>query len=296
MILVGNQRGGARDLARHLMKDENERVVVHDIRGFASNDLLSAFQESQAVSRGTKCRQHLFSLSLNPPKNADVAPEDFEDAVARAEKSLGLTGQPRAIVFHEKEGADGQVRRHAHAVWCRIDVENMKAVQLSFTHRKLQDVARDLYRDHGWHMPRGFVRHEFRDPRNFSLAEWQQCKRAKRDPAKTKEIFQDAWAVTDSRVSFAHALRAHGFVLARGDRRGAVAVDYKGETYAVSRYVGINAKQMRARLGSLSILPNVHTAQKKAVEDVQNRLDELRQTEERQKADAKTRWMDKQAL
>lgn len=295
MILVGNQRGGARDLARHLMKDENERVVVHEMRGFASDDLLSAFQESQAISRGTKCKQHLFSLSLNPPKDADVTPEDFEDAVARAEKSLGLTDQPRAIVFHEKEGADGQIRRHAHAVWCRIDVENMKAVQLSFTQRKLQDVARDLYRDHGWHMPRGFVRHEERDPRNFSLAEWQQCKRVERDPAKTKEIFQDAWAVSDSRVAFAHALRAHGFVLARGDRRGAVALDYKGEAYSVSRYVGIKAKQMRDRLGDLSTLPDVSAAQREAAQDIQTRLKALRRDEERRKADAEARRMDEQA-
>lgn len=294
MILVGNQRGGARDLARHLMKDENERVVLHDMRGFASDDLLSAFQESQANSRGTKCKQHLFSLSLNPPRDADVTPEDFEDAVARAEKSLGLTDQPRAIVFHEKEGADGQVRRHAHAVWCRIDVENMKAVQLSFTQRKLQDVARDLYRDHGWHMPRGFVRHEERDPRNFSLSEWQQCKRAERDPAKTKEIFQDAWAVSDSRVAFAHALRAHGFVLARGDRRGAVAVDYKGEAYSVSRFVGIKAKQMRDRLGDLSTLPDVSAAQREAAQDIQTRLYELRREEERRKADAEARRMEEQ--
>ena len=182
----------ARDLARHLLKDENERVVVHDMRGFASNDLLSALQESQAISRGTNCKQHLFSLSLNPPADADASEADFEDAVSRVEQALGLSKQPRAIVFHEKEGTDDQIRRHAHAVWCRIDVENMKAVQLSFTDTKLQSVARDLYRDHGWKMPRGFVRHEERDPRNFTLAEWQQCKRAKRDPAKTKEIFQDA--------------------------------------------------------------------------------------------------------
>lgn len=288
MILVGNQRGGARDLARHLLKDENERVTVHDIRGFAANDLLGAFQESHAISRGTKCKQHLFSLSLNPPKDADASPEDFEDAVARVEQSLGLTNQPRAIVFHEKKGADGQTRRHAHAVWCRIDIENMKAVQLSFSHSKLQDVARELYRDHGWQMPRGFVRHEERDPRNFSLSEWQQCKRAERDPAKTKEIFQDAWTVSDSSVAFAHALRAHGFVLARGDRRGAVAVDYKGEAYAVSRYVGIKAKQVRERLGDLTALPDVATAQNEAVKDVQTRLDELRREEQRRKSEEQT--------
>jgi hypothetical protein len=275
MILVGNQRGGARDLARHLMKDENERVVLHDLRGFASNDLLGAFQESHAISRGTKCKQHLFSLSLNPPKDAVASPEDFEDAVARVEKSLGLTNQPRAIVFHEKQGADGQTRRHAHAVWCRIDIENMKAVQLSFSHSKLQDVARDLYRDHGWQMPRGFVRHEERDPRNFTLSEWQQCKRAERDPAKTKEIFQDAWAVSDNRTAFAHALRAHGFVLARGDRRGHVAVDLHGEAYAVSRYVGLKAKQVRDRLGAPDDLPSKEEAHRTAAKRTTERLVEL---------------------
>ena len=30
MILVGSQRGGAKNLALHLMKDENEHVAVHE--------------------------------------------------------------------------------------------------------------------------------------------------------------------------------------------------------------------------------------------------------------------------
>ncbi|MEL6999795.1 MAG: relaxase, partial [Pseudomonadota bacterium] len=139
MILVGNQRGGARDLALHLMKDENESVVVHDLRGFVGNDLMSAFRESQAISRATRCRQHLYSLSLNPPPDAIVDPEAFEAAIDRAEARLGLTGQPRAIVFHEKQGLDGEIRRHAHAVWCRINPDSMTAVHLPHTKRKLQE-------------------------------------------------------------------------------------------------------------------------------------------------------------
>lgn len=277
MILVGNQRGGARDLARHLMKDDNERVTLHDIRGFASDDLLSAFQESQAVCRGTKCKQHLFSLSLNPPQNADVSDTDFEDAIGRAERALGLEGQPRAIVFHEKIGDDGKLRRHAHSVWCRVDVEHMKAVQLSFTKTKLQNVARDLYRDHGWQMPRGFVRHEERDPRNFSLQEWQQCKRAKRDPAQMKEIFQDAWAISDSGAAFSNALEAHGLILARGDRRGHIAVDHDGEAYAVARYAGLKAKQVRDRLGASDALPSKDDARQIAAQRTSDRLKELQE-------------------
>ena len=278
MILVGNQRGGAKNLALHLLKEENERVQVHQVRGFASDDLQSAFQESYAMSRATKCKQHLFSLSLNPPHAAELSKQDFEDTIDRAEKQLGLEGQPRAIVFHTKNG-----RTHAHAVWSRINVDEMRAVQLSFTRRKMQNLSRDLYHEHGWQMPHGFVRHEARDPRNFTLAEWQQCKRAGRDPKKTKEIFQDAWAISDSKAAFANAIQAHGFVLARGDRRGHIAVDHNGEAYAVSRYTGVKARQVRDRLGPPDGLPNKAKAHEIAAERVKTRLVELR-TQEEQKA------------
>ena len=274
MILVGNQRGGAKDLALHLMKDENERVQVHEIRGFVGNDLMSALRESYAISKATRCKQHMFSLSLNPPKEADVSTEDFEAAIVKAEERLGLTGQPRAIVFHEKYGDDGQLRRHAHAVWCRIDTEKMKAVQLSHSHNKLQEVARELYIEHGWNMPRGFLGKEHRNPRNFTLEEWQQAKRAGKDPKKIKGTFQDCWAVSDSRASFAHALQEHGYFLAQG-RRGHVAVDYKGEKYAISKWVGIRAKQVPAKLGEANHLPTVDQAHAKAAGMVTGRLKEM---------------------
>jgi hypothetical protein len=285
MILVGNQRGGAKDLALHLMKDDNERVVVDEVRGFASDDLASAFQESYAMSRGTRCKQHLYSLSLNPPKEESVDRDVFRDAVDRAEQRLGLQGQPRAIVFHEKRGRDGEVRRHAHAVWCRIDTENMKAVQLSFTKRKLQDLGRELYLEHGWQMPRGFVRSQKSNPRNYSLAEWQQAKRAGKDPEKLKAMFQDCWAISDSQATFSHALRERGYILARGDRRGFVAVDHNGEAYAISRWTGFKAKQVRARMNAPDALPDTGTAHREASKIVTDRLREL-QAEQKRKEQA----------
>ncbi|MFZ2168763.1 MAG: hypothetical protein WAW61_03895, partial [Methylococcaceae bacterium] len=63
MILVGNQRGGAKNLATHLLKEENEHVEVHEIRGFASQNLAAALKEADAISRATRCKQFLFSLS-----------------------------------------------------------------------------------------------------------------------------------------------------------------------------------------------------------------------------------------
>ncbi len=159
MILNGNQRGGAKDLALHLMKDENDRVEVHQLRGFLSSDLMGALNEMYAISQGTRCKQFMYSLSLNPPKDGVVSISGFESAVERAEKRLGLEGQPRAIVFHEKEG-----RRHCHVVWSRIDINTMTARRMSHDREKLTDLSREFFMEYGWKMPKGIEKRGERSP------------------------------------------------------------------------------------------------------------------------------------
>jgi hypothetical protein len=69
MILKGSQRGGPRHLAAHLLNDkDNDHVTIQDVRGFVSGDLQGAMAETLAVAKGTRCRQPVFSLSLNPPQ------------------------------------------------------------------------------------------------------------------------------------------------------------------------------------------------------------------------------------
>ena len=173
MILKGKQRAHGRQLGTYLLKiDQNEHVEVHELRGFMSHDLPSALSEIDAVSKGTRAQQPFFSLSLNPPQTERVSTKAFEAAIEQVEKKLGLEGQPRAIVFHEKEG-----RRHAHAVWSRIDTKQMKAINLPHYKIKLRDVSRSLFLEHGWTMPPGLIDREDRNPLNYSLAEWQQARR-----------------------------------------------------------------------------------------------------------------------
>jgi len=281
MILVGNQRGGGKALALHLMKDENELVQIHELRGFASDNLVSALLETYAISRATQCSKYLYSLSLNPPKGENASIKDFEAAIDMAEKRLGLTGQPRAIVFHEKRDTYGELRRHAHCVWSRIDINTMKAIQLSFDHPKLMEVSKELFIKHDWTMPKGHLNQEWTDKRNFSLAEWQQSKRVGKDPKAIKRTFQDVWAISDSQTSFANALEGQGYILAKGDR-GHIAVDYKGEKYAISKWVGIKAKQVRAKLGEADCLPTIAQAHQLATNSVIDRLSELRAEQERE--------------
>jgi Ti-type conjugative transfer relaxase TraA len=254
MILNGNQRGYAKELALHLMNEENEVVSLHELRGFLSPDLMGALNEAYAISRGTRCQQFLYSLSLNPPHEAEVSIEEFEATIERAEKQLGLDGQPRAIVFHEKNG-----RRHCHVVWSRIDIEKMKAIQMSHDREKLTSLSRELFLEYGWDMPRGLKERGARDPLNYDHAQYQQANRVGKDPAQIKADIQAAWNASDSRKALEHALSERGYYLAQGDRRGFVVVDEHGEIYSLPKQLpkGINTKQVRELVGDEKDLPKV---------------------------------------
>ncbi|MCU7829163.1 MAG: relaxase/mobilization nuclease domain-containing protein [Candidatus Thiodiazotropha sp. (ex Myrtea sp. 'scaly one' KF741663)] len=268
MILKGSQRSGGRKLADHLLRaDENEHVELYELRGFMSDDLHSAFNETHAVSKGTRASQPFFSLSLSPPPAELVPIETFEAAVEQIERKLGLNDQPRAIVFHEKEG-----RRHAHVVWSRIDTGQMKAINLPHYKLKLRDVSRNLYLEHGWKMPPGLMDRRNRNPLNFSREEWQQSRRAGLHPKEIKRAFQECWANSDNRKAFAQALLSKGFVLARGDRRGYVALDYRGEVYAVAKYAGVKTRDVRKRLGDPKELPSIERAKGQISSDMTERL------------------------
>lgn len=261
MILKGSERGGPTQLAAHLLNTrDNDHVELHDLRGFVANDLFGAFKEIQAISLGTKCRKFMFSLSLNPPDNEDVPISVFEHAIEEIENKLSLIGFPRAIVFHEKQGPQGY-RRHAHCVWSRIDGDRMRAVNISYYKRKLTEISRSLYLQYGWQMPPGFVRKEDSNPLNYIHSEHHQAKRIKRDAKELKRIFVECWQRSDSKTAIASALKEHGLILAKGDRRGHVAVDADGEIYAISRWVGIKAKEVRTVLGAPNDLPSVEEAQ-----------------------------------
>lgn len=275
MILKGSQRGGDRQLAAHLLNaQDNDHVTLHELRGFIADDLRGALAEAHAVSKATQCKQFLFSLSLNPPKHAACHIDDLMDAVERAEQTLGLSRHPRAVVLHEKEG-----RRHAHVVWSRINSEEMKAVHLPFFKKRLNGLAKELYLAHGWDLPDGLRENGWKNPLNFSLAEWQQAKRIGLDPREIKQQFKDAWHYSDGLKAFKGALDDRGYFLARGDRRAFVAVDLHGEVHSVARLAGVKSKELAERLGNTDALPSVGDVRaaiaERASREMRSRLLEL---------------------
>lgn len=253
MILKGSQRGGARRLAAHLLNTkDNEHVEIHEIRGFMADTLREALDEAHAISKGTRCKQFLFSVSLNPPETEDVPVSVFEDAIDRIENKTGLEGQPRVVAFHEKNG-----RYHAHAVWSRIDPEKMKAINLPYFKNRLHELSKSLFLEHGWKLPRGMIDRTQRNPLNFTREEWHQAKKWDERPEMTRRALQECWASSETKKAFERALERQGFYLARGNRRGFVAVDWRGEVYSLSRCTGVRKKALTARLGEPHALPSV---------------------------------------
>jgi len=214
MIIKGNSRSGASDLARHLMRaDTNELVSLLEVRGTAADDLLGCFREFEGVAAGTRCAKPLYHANIDPARDYVMTDAQWAHAVDELETELGLTGQPRAVVKHIKFG-----REHLHVVWSRVDADRMRAIPDSFNYRKHEAVSRRLEVAFGHGKVQGVhVDKEIDAPRpeaEFTTAEGQQAERSGLDPREIKAQVTALWRQTDSAQSFVAALKSEGYVLA----------------------------------------------------------------------------------
>lgn len=265
MIPKGNQRGGGRQLATHLLNAfDNERVELLELRGSVAKDLHGAFHEWYAQSKATKASKYLYSLSVSPDlAKYDLNREQYLDFIARTERSLKLVGQPRAVVFHVKNG-----REHAHVVWSRIDVEAGKAVPISHDRLKLRAVVQEFARDHGLPLPEGMRKNGRKErfdeqAKQSNLAEKQQEERSGLSKEERMAVIREAWESGDPRRFF-NALEEKGLFLARGDSGRYVVVDLAGEIHSLYRQIeGMRTKEIKDFLAAdypLDKLPDAESA------------------------------------
>ena len=262
MVIKGQSGAGARRLAVHLMRtDTNERAEVMELRGVAAEDLQGALSEIDAVATGTRCQKPFYHASINTRADERMSDAQRMQAIDRLEQELGLVGQPRAVVLHEKEG-----REHCHIVWSRIDLERMAAISDSHNYRKHEIVARDLEREFGHQRVQGaHIEREGqpRPARTPSHDEMQQAERGAARPQDAKAQLTGIWQRTATGQEFRAELEQAGWLLARGDRRDFVAVDRSGGTHSLARRIeGAKAADIRARMADLdpAMLPSVAEA------------------------------------
>ena len=293
MIPFATSRGLGQDLATHLQNaQENERVEVAQIRGAACRDLHGAFAEWEFQADAlTRCQKYLYSLSVNPdPAQGRLTREQYLDYIDRAEEQLGLAGQPRAVVFHIKNG-----REHCHVVWSRIDAQQGKAVHLAYDKQKLMMVTREFAREHGLALPKGYER-AGESGRQATLYEMHQQRETGISKQERMDQITEAWRTADSAKAFVGALAERGYILATGNRPYLV-VDLYGHVSALPRMIGdrqVRAKDVQAFLQDaypVSSLPSAeeakdlaakHRAALKEFEIVENRAAQINLLAKRQ--------------
>ena len=232
VIPFASQRRNGQDLATHLMNThDNEHMELAQVRGAVAQDLHGAFAEWEAQAAAlTRCRNYLYSLSVNPdPSHGQLSREQYLAYIDLVEEQLGLSGQPRAVVFHVKEG-----REHCHVVWSRIDVQAGKARHLAFDHDKLMMATRQFAAEHGIKLPKGYYNDE---PGNqLSLYEKVQQDQTGLSLEERKAVVTDLWRRCDSAAAFVSALAENGYILATG-KRPFLLVDLYGHVNALPKLI-----------------------------------------------------------
>jgi relaxase-like protein len=262
MIIKGTSCAGARRIFIHLTRvDTNERVEVRELRGVVAEDLRGALQEMEAVGAGARTAKIFYHASINTLAVERLTDEQRAHAIDRLEAEMGLSGQPRVVVVHDKKD-----REHCHIVWSRIDLDRMAAISDSHNYRKHEQVGRELEREFGHKRVQGA--HVERDgkerpARTPSHAEMLQAERTGVSPAAAKALMTELWRETDSGKGFQEALETKWWVLARGDRRDFVAIDSEGGLHSVARRIeGAKAADVRQRFADIdpASLPSVAEA------------------------------------
>lgn len=251
MIIKGGSVAGGARLAVHLNRtDTNERAEVREIRGTAAEDLRGALLEMEAVAAGARTTKPFYHGSINTRENERLTDQQRAYAIDKLEATLGLTGQPRVVVVHEKEG-----REHCHIVWSRIDLDRMAAISDSHNYRKHEEAARALEKEFGLERVQGaHVEREGKDRpgRTPSHREMLQAERTGISAQDAKELMTGIWNTTKNGKEFQAALGEKGWLLARGDRRDFVAIDPTGGVHSIARRVeGAKAADVRARFADI---------------------------------------------
>ncbi|MBY0564858.1 MAG: relaxase/mobilization nuclease domain-containing protein [Hyphomonadaceae bacterium] len=266
MIIKGKSRGGPKQLETHLQRvDTNERVEVLEKPATAAT-IGDAFGEWQTIAEGTRGRYGLYHANIDPDASYSMTAAQWTRAVDLLERELGLDGQPRVVVLHEKND-----RQHIHVVWQRTDIDTMTLLSDSNNYDAHKRVARALEKEFGHE---AVVTKPAEERAPISHAEWQQAERSGHDPRAFKDQVTALFHASENGAALQKTLDDHGLIVAQGDRRDFVIVDQAGEVYSLARQIkGMTAKDLRGFMADVDAdaLPTV--AEAKALQELRPALE-----------------------
>ena len=262
MIISGGSRCNWRFFSKHLMKlTENDYVRVAEIRGLASDNVLDAFREMDALASGTQCKNFFYHANINPREDEHLTADQWDQAVDELEKNLGLEGHSRFVVEHEKLG-----RTHRHVIWSRVDVDTMTVVSDSRNFARHEKTARELEKAFGHEPVQGVHGRDTMERRPPRRAKNWETFRGHKSGVKPETVTREVtalWHESDSGKAFAAAVAERGYILCKGDRRDFCLIDPAGNEHSLARRIdGEKAASVRARLSDIDrdALPTVPEA------------------------------------
>lgn len=269
MIIKGGSRANPSQLARHLLRrDQNELIFLLQCDSSPTGNLREAFADMQLLTAGTRGTKGLYHAQISPDSRYTLSREQWERSADVLEEELGLKGQPRTLVFHQKKG-----RTHLHVVWARTDLESMTLRSDSRNYDAHERASQRLEIEFGHEPTPG--RHAKRDPTKerptaaFNHAAWQQFERTQIDPRDLKQSLTELYHHCETGLAFKAALEHHGYQLASG-KRALLVVDPRGGTHSLARQVeGVRAAEIRGKFNDLgpASLPTVEEAKERLPRD-----------------------------
>ncbi len=275
MIPKSSQRSDASGLAAHLLNaHDNEFVEVMFLQGGIADDLTGWAREKEASFLAlTKGQNPFYHVQISPDFRQAWNDDLTFDFVSRILSGVGLEGQDHALVRHIKQMPDGISREHFHLVVSRLDINECKAIPISFDHIKLQYITRDFARNHDLQLPPGYYNFDDRAKQTYrqqTLFEKKQVDRGLPSRKEHQEIVTPLWEGRVSPKGFIKALEYHGYMLAFGRRP--VVVDIHGTEHSLAKLIDLKeagVAAVREYLGEIyneEDLPSVEDAKKTALE------------------------------
>jgi relaxase-like protein len=263
MIAKGNLHGNGGNLARYLMvAGRGETVEFVEARGTDTfgRDPVEAFETLQLIAeQNTRSTKPFFHVQNRLPADEELTREQWMRIADREEKRLGFEGQPRIVTFHIYDNGE----RHMHIGWCRLDLEEMRAIDPGLYKNHLKQLARDFERDFGLRELDGTRKPEDR-AKAPGRAEEEESRRLGTNVREIRTAILDCLERADGGKGFKAALEERGFVLANGDRRDCfVVIDQAGGHHPLNKKLtGLTLAAMRDRMADLdrSQLPSVDQA------------------------------------
>ena len=163
---------------------------------------------------------------------------------------LRLIGHARFIVEHHKKD-----RTHRHVIWLRIDVNRMRAVEMTDDYEKHQATARQLELELGLKRGQSVLGKDRTKTRPSRRPQSWETFRGNKTGVNPHELAQKITAlyeVSKNASEFAEALKCAGCQLVQGDRTICL-VDSAGHVHSLARRLpGIPAAYLKRFLADLT--------------------------------------------